>query len=123
MLVGMLIAYTAVSVVNTLVSSTLRRRREFALQRLTGSTRMQVLRMLTTESMLVTLAGITLGTLVALACLIPFSAKVSTSAMPTGPLWIYLVIVGAAAVLTFGSTLLPATTTLRHSPTQPTHTD
>ncbi len=123
MLVGMLIAYTAVSVVNTLVSSTLRRRREFALQRLTGSTRMQVLRMLWTESTLVTLAGITLGTLVALACLIPFSAKVSTSAMPTGPLWIYLVIVGAAAVLTFGSTLLPATTTLRHSPTQPTHAD
>ena len=61
MLVGMLIAYTAVSVVNTLVSSTLRRRREFALQRLTGSTRMQVLRMLWTESTLVTLAGITLG--------------------------------------------------------------
>ncbi len=123
MLVGMLIAYTAVSVVNTLVSSTLRRRREFALQRLTGSTRMQVLRMLWTESTLVTLAGITLGTLVALACLIPFSAKVSTSAIPTGPLWIYGVIVGAAALLTFGSTLLPATTTLRHSPTQPTHTD
>ncbi|HET6988551.1 MAG TPA: hypothetical protein VFI00_18135, partial [Kribbella sp.] len=76
-----------------------------------------------TESMLVTLAGITLGTLVALACLIPFSAKVSTSAIPTGPLWLYLVIVGAAAILTFGSTLLPATTTLRHSPAQPTHTD
>ncbi|MFI6832967.1 ABC transporter permease [Kribbella sp. NPDC050241] len=123
MLVGMLIAYTAVSVVNTLVSTTLRRRREFALQRLTGSTRMQVLRMLTTESTLVTLAGITLGTLVALACLLPFSAAVSTSAIPTGPLWIFLVIVGAAAVLTFGSTLLPATAALRHSPTQPTHAD
>ena len=123
MLVGMLIAYTAVSVVNTLVSTTLRRRREFALQRLTGSTRGQVLRMLWTESTLVTLAGITLGTLVALACLLPFSAKVSTSAIPTGPLWIYVVIVGAAALLTFASTLLPATTTLRHSPTQPTHAD
>jgi putative ABC transport system permease protein len=123
MLVGMLIAYTAVSVVNTLASTTLRRRREFALQRLTGSTRGQVLRMLWTESTLVTLAGVTLGTLVALACLMPFSAKVSTSVIPTGPLWIYLVIVAAATVLTFGSTLLPATTALRHSPTQPTHAD
>ncbi|MEV5963984.1 FtsX-like permease family protein [Kribbella sp. NPDC051952] len=123
MLVGMLIAYTAVSVVNTLVSTTLRRRREFALQRLTGSTRGQVLRMLWTESTLVTLAGVTLGTLVALACLVPFSGAVSTSSMPTGPLWIYLVIVAAAALLTFGSTLVPATTTLRHSPTQPTHSD
>jgi putative ABC transport system permease protein len=123
MLVGMLIAYTAVSVVNTLVSSTLRRRREFALQRLTGSTRLQVLRMLWTESTLITLAGVTLGTAIALACLIPFSAKVSANALPTGPLWIYLVIVGAATILTFGSTLLPATTALRHSPTQPTYND
>lgn len=123
MLVGMLIAYTAVSVVNTLVSSTLRRRREFALQRLTGSTRFQVLRMLWTESTLITLAGVTLGTAIALACLMPFSAKVSTSAFPTGPLWIYGVIVGAATLLTFGSTLVPAITTLRHAPTQPTYTD
>ena len=38
-------------------------------------------------------------------------------------MWIYLVIIGAAAFLTFGSTLLPATTTLRHSPTQPTYAD
>ncbi|GAA3107579.1 putative ABC transport system permease protein [Kribbella aluminosa] len=123
MLVGMLIAYTAVSVVNTLVSTTLRRRREFALQRLTGSTRFQVLRMLTTESTLVTLIGITLGTAVALACLLPFSSKVSGSAIPTGPAWIYLAIAGAAAVLTFGSTLVPATAALRHSPTHPTHAD
>ncbi len=123
MLVGMLIAYTAVSVVNTLVSTTLRRRREFALQRLTGSTRFQVLRMLTTESTLVTLTGVTLGTAVALACLLPFSAKVSNDALPTGPIWIYLVVVGAAALLTFASTLIPATTALRHSPTQPSYTD
>jgi len=123
MLVGMLIAYTAVSVVNTLVSTTLRRRREFALQRLTGSTRAQVLRMLTTESTLVTLTGVTLGTLVALACLLPFSATVSTSAIPTGPLWIFGAIIGAAALLTFASTLVPATAALRHSPTQHTHTD
>ncbi|TCC17476.1 ABC transporter permease [Kribbella speibonae] len=123
MLVGMLIAYTAVSVVNTLVSTTLRRRREFALQRLTGSTRFQVLRMLTTESALVTLTGVTLGTAVALACLLPFSAKVANDALPTGPIWIYLVVVGAAALLTFASTLIPATTTLRHAPTQPTYND
>jgi putative ABC transport system permease protein len=123
MLVGMLIAYTAVSVVNTLMSTTLRRRREFALQRLTGSTRFQVLRMLTTESTLVTLVGITLGTAVAMACLLPFAAKVSPDGGPTGPISIYLVVVAAAAVLTFASTLIPATTVLRHSPTQPSHTD
>ncbi|MEU4194965.1 FtsX-like permease family protein [Kribbella sp. NPDC026611] len=124
MLLGMLIAYTAVSVVNTLVSTTLRRRREFALQRLTGSTRLQVLRMLFTESTLITLVGVTLGTAIALACLLPFAAVVSpTESLPSGPLWIYFIIIGAAAALTFTSTLLPATATLRHAPTQPTYTD
>ncbi|MEU0096771.1 FtsX-like permease family protein [Kribbella sp. NPDC006257] len=118
LLVGMLIAYTAVSIVNSLASATVRRRRELGLQRLTGSTRGQVLRMLTTESFLVALAGIILGTLVALATLIPFSATVSTSALPSGPLWIYLVIVGAAATLTFGSILLPAIATLRTRPAE-----
>ncbi len=122
MLVGMLIAYTAVSVVNTLVSTTLRRRREFALQRLTGSTRNQVLRMLTAESTLIALSGITLGTLVALASLLPFSAKVANS-LPTGPFWIYLLIIGAATLLTFASTLVPAVASLRQPPTQPTHAD
>ncbi|MDX6247937.1 MAG: putative transport system permease protein [Kribbellaceae bacterium] len=118
LLVGMLIAYTAVSVVNTLASATVRRRRELGLQRLTGSTRGQVLRMLTTEGALVALAGIILGTLVALATLIPFSATVSDSAFPTGPTWIYVVIIGAAAVLTFTSILIPAATTLRTRPAE-----
>ena len=118
LLVGMLIAYTAVSVVNTLASATIRRRREFGLQRLTGSTRAQVLRMLTTEGALVALAGIILGTLVALATLIPFSNAVSTSALPTGPIWIYLIIIGAAALLTFTSILVPAASTLRARPAE-----
>lgn len=119
LLVGMLIAYTAVSVVNTLVSATIRRRREFGLQRLTGSTRAQVLRMLGTEGILVALAGITLGTLAALATLLPFSAAVASTAVPSGPLWIYFVIITIAAALTLLSTLVPAATTLRHSPTAP----
>lgn len=118
LLVGMLIAYTAVSVVNTMVSATVRRRREFGLQRLTGSTRGQVLRMLTTEGVLVALAGITVGTLVALASLLPFAAAVSSSAFPSGPIWIYLVIIATAFFLTLFSTLLPATTTLRTRPAE-----
>ncbi|GAB2591839.1 FtsX-like permease family protein [Kribbella endophytica] len=120
MLVGLLIGYTAVSVVNTLASSTIRRRREFALQRLTGSTRGQVLRMLTTESTLVIAAGVLLGTAVALATLIPFAATVSGSGVPHGPWWIYLAIVAAAAGLTYLSTLIPATGVLRTSPAETT---
>jgi putative ABC transport system permease protein len=118
LLVGMLIAYTAVSVVNTLASATVRRRREFGLQRLTGSTRGQVLRMLTTEGVLVALTGIILGTLVALATLLPYASAVSTSAAPSGPFWIYLVIIGIAFALTMLSTLIPATKTLTTRPAE-----
>jgi putative ABC transport system permease protein len=116
LLVGMLIAYTAVSVVNTLASATVRRRREFGLQRLTGSTRGQVLRMLTTEGILVALSGIVLGTLVALATLLPYASAVSTSATPTGPIWIYLIIIAIAFTLTMLSTLIPATKSLSTRP-------
>ena len=112
LLVGMLIAYTAVSIVNTLASATVRRRREFGLQRLTGSTRGQVLRMLTTEGILVALAGIILGTLVALATLIPFSAAVSTSALPCGPVVDLPGHHRHRCALTMLSTLVPATATL-----------
>ncbi|GAA3567323.1 ABC transporter permease [Kribbella ginsengisoli] len=118
LLVGMLIAYTAVSVVNTLASATVRRRREFGLQRLTGSTRGQVLRMLTTEGILVALSGIVLGTLVALATLLPYASAVSTSATPSGPIWIYLIIIGIAFVLTMLSTLIPATKSLSTRPAE-----
>jgi putative ABC transport system permease protein len=120
LLVGLLIGYTAVSVVNTLASATIRRRREFALQRLTGSTRGQVLRMLTTESTLVATSGILLGSAVAAATLIPFSAKVAGSAMPHGPWYVYLVIIGAASALTYLATLVPATGVLRTNPAETT---
>lgn len=118
LLIGMIIAYTGMSVINTLVSATVRRRREFGLQRLTGSTRVQVLRMVTVEGLLVAAAGIALGTLIAVATLLPFSSSVSDSAMPSGPLWIYLTIAGTAAALTIGATVVPAWLTLRTRPAE-----
>jgi putative ABC transport system permease protein len=118
LIVGLLVAYTAVSVVNTLAAATTRRRREFGLQRLTGSTPGQVLRMMAGEGVLVALAGVLLGTLVALATLVPFSAAVADSALPSGPIAIYLVIVGAALVLTLGATMVPAALSLRSRPAE-----
>lgn len=118
LLVGMIIAYTAVAVLNTLASSTVRRRREFALQRLTGSTRLQVLRMMTTEGLLVAGVGLALGTLIAIACLLPFSQSLSGSALPSGPIWIYLCIAATAILLTLTATLLPTTLSLRSHPAQ-----
>ncbi|HEV8560023.1 MAG TPA: FtsX-like permease family protein [Actinophytocola sp.] len=118
LMVGMIMAYTAISVVNTLVMATARRRREFGLQRLTGSTRGQVLRMMSVEAVLVAAIGIVLGTLVSTTTLVPFSLVVSGTPVPHGPLWIYLAVVGTAGLLTMVATVLPTWFTTRTRPAE-----
>jgi putative ABC transport system permease protein len=118
LLVGMIVAYTAIAVVNTLVLATARRRREFALLRLTGSTRGQVLRMMGMEGVLVAVVGIVLGTAVSTTTLVPFSVAASDSPMPSGPPWIYLAVVGTAAALALAATLLPTWQALRSPPAE-----
>lgn len=118
LLVGMIMAYTAISVVNTLVMATARRRREFGLQRLTGSTRGQVLRMMTIEAILVTAIGVALGTIVSAGTLVPFSLVVNDTPLPTGPAWIYLTIVGTATLMTLVATVLPTWFTTRPRPAE-----
>lgn len=113
LVVGMILLYAAISVVNTLVMATANRRREFGLQRLTGSTRGQVLRMVGVEALIVAAIGSLLGTVVAASMLVPFSAAVSHSLMPSGPLWIYLAILALAGVLTVGATVVPTWLAIR----------
>ncbi|UJW29257.1 FtsX-like permease family protein [Saccharothrix sp. AJ9571] len=113
LIVGLLLVYAAISVVNTLVMATAHRRREFGLQRLTGATRGQVLRMITVEALMVAAIGGLLGSLVAASMLVPFSAAVSDSWLPAGPLWIYPAVLGLAVLLTVVATLVPAWLTLR----------
>ena len=115
----MIIAYTAISVVNSLVMSTTARRREFGLQRLTGSTRGQVLRMMTVE------AGHGDGDRRVPRArssrprrLVPFTLVTDGSLLPNGPIAVYLGVVGAAAVLTFGSTLGSTWVGLRTRPAE-----
>jgi len=92
------------------------RRREFALQRLIGATRGQIMRMIGAEGILLALAGIVLGTVIAIATLVPFSSAAAQQLTPYGPLWIYLAIIGSAAGLTLLSTVIPALFVLRTSP-------
>ncbi|EME56804.1 FtsX-like permease family protein [Amycolatopsis decaplanina] len=108
LLVGMIIAYTVISVANTLVMATVRRRREFGLQRLTGSTRAQVLRMAGFEGGLVALVGIVLGTVVSAGAIVPFCLVAADSLLPMGSPLIYLSIIGIAAALALVATLVPA---------------
>lgn len=118
LMAGMIIAYTAISVVNSQVMATSARRREFGLQRLTGSTRGQVLRMMLVEAGMVSLVGIVLGTIVSGTSLVPFTLVTDGSLLPHGPIWIYLGVIGTATLLTLLSTLLTTWVTLRPRPAE-----
>lgn len=118
LMVLMIAAYVAVTVVNTLVSSTTARRRELGLQRLAGSTRGQVIRMVGTESALVAVGGVALGTLAALAVLVPVSLKRLESPVPVGSPLIYTATAGLCVLLTVAATLLPAWRATRGRPAE-----
>ncbi|GAA2487390.1 FtsX-like permease family protein [Streptomyces gobitricini] len=116
LLLGMVVGYATIALVNTQVISTTERRREFMLQRLIGSTRRQVMQMMTVEAFLVAAAGIVLGVLVAALTLVPLSISVLGSPVPDGSPWIFAAVVAAALGLTLATTLLSARLVLRGKP-------
>ncbi|WP_344531199.1 ABC transporter permease [Streptomyces albiaxialis] len=105
LLVGMIVAYTAIAVVNSQVLSVTNRKREFGLMRLGGATRAQVLRTVSVEALLVTAVGLLLGTLAAATSLIPFAVAAADTWLPSGPLSIYAAVAGTATALTLGAAL------------------
>ncbi|MGF1426509.1 FtsX-like permease family protein [Kitasatospora sp. LaBMicrA B282] len=82
---ALLVCFAAVSTVNTLVALTADRRREFALLRLVGATRRQLLRMLSVEAALTTAIGVVLGGAVAMASAGAFSRAVAGTPVPVVP--------------------------------------
>lgn len=118
MIVGLIIAYSAISLINTLASSTNARRREFGLQRLTGSTHGQVLRMLCVESLVTALLGVVLGTLSATAALLSYSIGRTGTLALAGPPALYPTMVALTVLLTLLATLVPARQALRQRPVE-----
>ncbi|ANS65255.1 hypothetical protein SLINC_3031 [Streptomyces lincolnensis] len=104
--------FAAVAAVNTLVMTVLDRRRELGTLRLIGSTRRQVLRMVRWEALLVALAGIVLGTAIALATLVPMM-KGLTGEGPYIPPLVYGAFAGTIVVLGLTAATLPARAALR----------
>ncbi|MGW1196288.1 ABC transporter permease [Streptomyces sp. NPDC002536] len=119
LVVGLLVVYTALSVVNTTAVAVGNRRREFALQRLTGATRGQVLRMMAVEGGLVAAVGLSLGTVAAGTTLVPFClAAADGSWWPAGPVSVYLTVVAVAVVVVLAATLVPTWAALRVRPVE-----
>ncbi|WP_424217646.1 FtsX-like permease family protein (plasmid) [Streptomyces sp. BI20] len=107
-IVAMIVGYAAITVVNTLVSVTRKRGAEFGLQRLTGATKAQIMRMLGVEGTLIAVVATVLGTLAAATTIVPYSMVKNGTWLPSGSPGIYLAIVGGALLLIFGATLLPS---------------
>ena len=116
LIVAMIAGYTTITIVNNLALSTTRRRREFGLQRLTGSTRGQILGMMAYEGALVAVIGVILGVIVTPSTLIPFSLSRTGNAIPTGPLWMFFAVIAYAAVVALLATLVPTWFRLRGRP-------
>ncbi|MEU2420610.1 ABC transporter permease [Streptomyces sp. NPDC007851] len=110
---GMVLAFTAIAVVNTLAMSVTDRVREFALLRLAGATRRQVLRMLRTEVLAVLALATALGSGIALAVLTAFSVGMTGRAAPTVTPLLYVTVVATAALLALMAAALPGRVALR----------
>ncbi|MCX4670463.1 ABC transporter permease [Streptomyces sp. NBC_01381] len=113
---GLILAFTAIAVVNTLAMSVSERVREFAMLRLAGASRRQVLRMLRTEALSVLLIGTALGSGIALAVLTAFSVGMTGSAAPSVAPLVYVSVVALGALLALTATALPGRAALRPRP-------
>ncbi|WLW51782.1 FtsX-like permease family protein [Streptomyces sp. YU58] len=113
---GLVLAFTAIAVVNTLAMSVSERVREFALLRLAGATRRQVLRMLRTEAVSVLLLATALGSGVALAVLTGFATGMTGRAAPAVTPLVYVCVVAGAGLLALVATAVPGRVALRIRP-------
>ncbi|MFF1381365.1 ABC transporter permease [Streptomyces sp. NPDC058308] len=104
--------FAAIAAVNTLVMTVLDRRRELGTLRLIGSTRRQVMGMIRWEALLVTCAGIVIGSAIALATLVPMMNGL-TGESPYVPPVLYGSFVAAVLVLGLASATIPARAALR----------
>ncbi|WP_232828755.1 FtsX-like permease family protein [Kribbella monticola] len=118
-LMGLAGVYAAVAVVNAVVMAAADRRREFALTRMAGLTRAQVVAVALIESLTVVVIGVLLGCLVAAAAL----AGVATGTANTYGVVVLAIpwrllglILGSALLVVGGTAAATAWTVTRHQP-------
>lgn len=111
--IGMIVAFAAIMLINTLVAATSHRRREFAQQRLTGATPRQVLRVVALESVVLTAVGVLFGTFASLFTILPYSYARTGDVLPTTGTAMYALMVALAVVLSLGTGYAAARRTIR----------
>ncbi|MFS1305288.1 ABC transporter permease [Streptosporangium longisporum] len=114
--IGTMLAFVVISVISIQAAGAARRGREFGLQRLIGSSRGQVLRMMGIEGVLVAVIGVVLGTVVFVPVLLLFTIAISGSPLPSGPVYLYVIVVCAAGLSALMGALPPAWAATRGRP-------
>ncbi|SIM52578.1 ABC transporter permease [Micromonospora cremea] len=113
---AVMLGYLAIAVVNTLVMATAARFREFALLQLVGATRRQVFAMMRSETRIIVVAAVLIGTLAAIPSLIGTSIGLTRTLIPSIPLLIYLGIVAVAALLGWAAIMTSTRIAMRSQP-------
>ncbi|MEV0404775.1 FtsX-like permease family protein [Actinoallomurus sp. NPDC050550] len=111
--IGMLVVFSAIMLINTLVAAMTYRRGEFARQRLVGLTPPQVLKAVAVEGVILTVLGVASGTVAGLFTIVPYSIARTGRALPDVGAGSYLGVVVIAAVLTLGTGLTAARRAIR----------
>jgi putative ABC transport system permease protein len=115
-LLGLIVIFCALAVINAVSMSTAERAREFALLRLIGAERRQVKTMIRAETLITLTFGLTIGTIIAIPGLAVLSRDLTRSAVPSVPLWVYFCVVAFYALLGFAASVVPTRLALRMDP-------
>ncbi|HZX03159.1 ABC transporter permease [Kribbella sp.] len=116
LLAAIAVAYTAIASINTIAVAVLDRRREFGLQRLTGSTRREVSRMLGLEGLLIAALGLVAGLVTAAFTVFPIAVATRGWPLPSGPVWILLAWVAVVLLLVLPTTAITGRIAMRAKP-------
>ncbi|MFD9074108.1 FtsX-like permease family protein [Streptomyces lasiicapitis] len=116
--VGIIVVFACVMLINSLYAATSYRAREFGQQRLAGATPRQVLATVGVEGLVLTVTGVFFGSLAGLAGILPFTAVRTDGLLPDRGLGIWLAIVAVATAATLVTSLVTARRTLRTSAVQ-----
>ena len=117
-IVGVMLVYVVITAVNTLVMAALARRRELAILRLIGVTRIQVLRMVRLEQALLVGLAMVVGGAIAVATLVPMVKGTTGTATPYIPPGGWAAVVGGTVLLAGAATMLPVRRVLRMRPVE-----
>jgi putative ABC transport system permease protein len=112
------VAFAAVAAVNTLVTVLLARRRELAVTRLVGASRVRMLAVVVCEALMVTVTALVVGTVVAMVTVVPMLHGMLGTWMPYLPPGQLAVGLAAVIGLVLLGTVVPALVAMRRPPVE-----